>query len=78
VLVVTDDPSVEAVLEEVAASVVPLVKALRVAEVEEVHAPREVVELAAHDQMKVGGHLARGEEMPVPLLLGETLERREP
>jgi ethanolamine utilization protein EutP (predicted NTPase) len=58
VLVVSNDARVEPVLEEMAAPVVALVEALRVAEVQQVHAAREFLELAGHDEVEVVGHLA--------------------
>jgi hypothetical protein len=76
-LVIAHDACVEAILEEVAAPVVALVEALRVAEVQQMHTAREVLELGRHDQVKVVGHLAGGEEMPVPALRSEPLEGRK-
>jgi hypothetical protein len=77
VLVVADDAGVEAILEEMPTTVVALVEALRVAEVQKVHAAGEVLELGEDDDVEVIRHLAGGEDVPAPPQRGEPLELGE-
>ena len=53
-LVVADHLGVEAVLEEVAAALVAAVERLGVSECECVHAVRDTLELAEHDEVESG------------------------
>jgi hypothetical protein len=77
VLIIADDARVEAILEEMPTTVVALVEALRVAEVQKVHAAGEVLELGEDDDVEVVRHLAGGEDVPAPPQRGEALELGE-
>jgi len=77
VLVALDGACGEAVLEQVADAVVPLVEALCVAEVEEVHAVRQALERAEDDEVEVVRHQAEGEQLPVVLAPCRMHERHE-
>jgi hypothetical protein len=66
-VVALDGARAESPLEEMADAVVPLVEALRVAEVEEVHPVCQAFERAEDDEMKVVRHQAEREQLPVVL-----------
>jgi hypothetical protein len=70
VLLVSDHPGRETVLEQMALAVVTVVESLRVLEAEPVHAAGELLLRGLHDHVKVVRHQAPGLTLPPEVLLG--------
>jgi hypothetical protein len=70
IVVVLDEPGREAVTEQVAGTVVPLVEPLGVQAVEAVHAVGEVGPSRVGDDVVVGVHQDEGVDVPAPAACG--------
>jgi hypothetical protein len=64
-VVVLDDPRMEALLEQMPLSLPPRVETLRVDACEPVHAQRQALSFHLHQQVEVRSHQAPGVQLPV-------------